>query len=134
MRWRSVAGLFGAGLLATVVMEIFMRLLPAVGFPRVDVPALIASVLSGGVPPGSDALALGWSIHFGLGAVVFPLVLWLLSGRIVPTWHPLLKGWALGVVLFLGGEAVAIPLSGGGFFSAAEPQQGLTVLEDFLSH
>jgi hypothetical protein len=107
-------------------MTAFMELLPLAGFPRVDVPALVAEALR-------TSVAVGWTIHLFLGIVVFPTAFFLAT-RMLPRLHPALIGWTLGMCLFLGGEAVAIPLSGGGFFSSEAPQQGLTVLEDLLSH
>jgi hypothetical protein len=123
-----------AGLVATVVMTGFMAMLPLIGFPRVDVPALIVEPLTGrSEPAGSAWWWLGMLIHLFLGAVVFPLA-FRIGQRWLPTMAPVLIGWLLGVTLFAIGEGVLIPFSGGGFFSSNAARPGLTVLEDFLSH
>lgn len=128
-----MARLFTAGFWATVVMTVFMFVIAQIGFPEVDLAQIIGATLFGSAPVGSGPWWAGMAIHLFLGAIVFPIA-FLVLARLLPRLSPILVGWLLGMLLFLGGEGVAIPLTGGGFFSSEAEQPALTVLEDFLSH
>jgi hypothetical protein len=128
-----MARLYTAGFAATAVMTVFMAVLAQVGFPDVDLAQIIGATLFGSAPVGTGPWWAGMAIHIFSGAIAFPLA-YLLLCLLLPRASPVLCGWLLGMLLFLGGEGVAIPLTGGGFFSSKADQPTLTVIEDFSSH
>lgn len=54
--------IFWSGIVATAVMSLLIMLSPALGFPRLAVWEIIASIL--GV-----SVIIGWLIHFAIGAI-----------------------------------------------------------------
>jgi hypothetical protein len=112
-----------AGFLGTIVVTCMVTF----ASPRlIGGPADIAAVLAGLL--GGSWLA-GMGMHFLIGTVALPVAYLALLNRRLPG-GPALRGLVWGVALWTFSQAVVIPMTGGGMFSAA--LGGLPVAGDSL--
>ena len=100
-----VGGLAGTG--AITLMMYFVS--PMMGV-KMDIAASLGKILGG-------SWALGMTMHFINGTIIFPsiyvfLLYWILPGR---AWA---KGIYWGLLLWFLAQAAVMPMMGGGFFSA----------------
>ncbi len=80
---------------------------PMMGLPRMDIAAMLGSLLGG--------WAMGMTMHFLNGIVIFQLIYaYLLFTRFPGT--PAVKGITWGVVLWVLAQLVVMPMMGAGFF------------------
>ena len=112
-----------AGFLGTIVVTCMVTFASPymIGGPS-DIAAMLAGLMGG-------SWLAGMAMHFTVGTVVLPLLYvavldWRLPGG------PALRGAAWGMMLWLVSQAVVIPMTGGGFFSAAAG--GVRVVADSL--
>ena len=64
-----------AGFVATVGMSVLMYAAPMMGMPKMDVAAMLGSMVSQGMPaPASGAWRIGMIAHFINGMIIFPLI------------------------------------------------------------
>jgi uncharacterized membrane protein YagU involved in acid resistance len=56
-----------AGLIATIIMSIIQAMAPMMGFPRMDIAAMMGSMFGG-------SLVLGWVVHLMMGSIVWAAV------------------------------------------------------------
>lgn len=108
-----------AGAIATATMTTLLLIEPAVGLPEIAIGQLLSSSLSLPTARLSVGPAGGWLIHFlvGIGwAIVY-------SGVVGPRLRgsPLLRGLTFGILVFVVGQALFLPLVGAGFFSRGNP-------------
>lgn len=124
----------GAGFVATLVMTLLIYAAPMMGMPKMDVAAMLGSMLTGTMPePSSAPWWTGMIIHFIDGTVIFPLIYAYLLYPMLPG-GPTLRGTWWGTILFLLAQAIVMPMMGMGFFSANAPQPILSVLGSLLGH
>ncbi|MBI1875916.1 MAG: hypothetical protein HYZ58_12100 [Acidobacteria bacterium] len=117
---RDASLVFASGFLATIVMTTIMFVLPLVGLRevplpvwvarlsrQVDLPLWTARTLTGD-SPGAAALALGLHVCVGFGYA------WLFAGQVEPrlSVRPSVAGLWFGLGLWLGAQAMAVPLLG----------------------
>jgi mono/diheme cytochrome c family protein len=98
------------GLTETMAITLMMYfVLPMMGV-RMDIAASLGKMLGG-------SWALGMTMHFINGTLIFPLIYAFLIYRIFPgqAWA---KGIYWGLILWFLAQAVVMPMMGGGFFSA----------------
>lgn len=100
------------GFLGTIVVTCMVAFASPtlVGGPS-DIAAVLASLMGG-------SWLAGLAMHFGVGSVFLPLLYLALLDRRLPG-GPALRGSAWGLMLWIVSQAVVIPATGGGFFSAA---------------
>jgi len=107
----QVKRLVFGGLTGTLAMTAMMYgVAPMMGV-RMDIAAMLGSMLGG-------SWAAGLAAHLMNGTVIFPL----LFGYVVATrlpGPPVLRGAMLGVALWLIAQTMVMPVMGGGLFSAA---------------
>ena len=108
-----------AGAIATATMTALLLIEPAVGLPEIAIGQLLSSSLSLSTARLSVGPAGGWLIHFlvGIGWAI------LYAGLVRPRLRgsPLVRGLMFGVLVFLVGQALFLPLARAGFFSGGNP-------------
>ena len=114
----NAARAVAAGAIATATMTALLLIEPAVGLPEIAIGQLLSSSLSMSTAFSSIGPAVGWLIHFLVG-VAFALAYGgLVIGRLRGS--PLVRGLMFGVLVFLLGQAVFLPMVGAGFFSRGD--------------
>jgi hypothetical protein len=99
------------GFAGTVVMTAMMYIVAPMMGLRMDIAAMLGSMLG-------NSWAAGMVAHFVNGTVIFPLI----YAYVLYDWlpgSPTVKGLSWGVILWLVAQAVVMPLMGAGFFSMA---------------
>ncbi len=124
-----------AGLIATLVMTMIMYAAPMMGMPKMDLAAMLGSMLNGGQMPApmSGSWMIGMMMHFINGTIIFPLIYAYLLYPLLPG-SPWLKGVLWGIILWLISQAMMMPMMGMGFFSANGPQPMMTVIGSLIGH
>lgn len=99
-----------AGLIATVVLSVLMVAKGMMGvMPDFNVIAMLASQMGG-------SMAIGWTVHFIIGAVLYGLVFANL-GSMIPGGSDVVKGIVLGVIGWLVMMVALMPMVGAGLFA-----------------
>jgi len=108
-----------AGAIATATMTTLLLIEPAVGLPEIAIGQLLSSSLSLPTAHLSVGPAGGWLIHFLVG------IGWAIgyAGLVGPRLRgsPLARGLIFGILVFLVGQALFLPLVSAGFFSRGNP-------------
>lgn len=105
--WRAILGGFVGTLAITWLMY---QGGPMLGMMKMDIAASLGKMLGG-------SWALGMTMHFIDGTIIFPLIYTYLLFRFLPG-IPTLKGTEWGVILWLLAQLVVMPMMGGGVFSS----------------
>lgn len=104
---RAVLG----GFVGTVVMTAMMYFVAPMMGLRMDIAAMLGSMLGGSWPAGL-------MVHFLNGTVIFPAIyVFALYARLPGS--AVIKGTTWGVVLWLMAQVIVMPMMGGGLFSSA---------------
>ena len=104
---RAAAG----GFAGTVAMTAMMYMVAPMMGLRMDIAAMLGSMLGG-------SWAAGLMMHFVNGSLIFPAIfVHFLYARLPGS--PLIRGTAWGVVLWLIAQAIVMPMMGAGLFSSA---------------
>jgi len=99
------------GLVGTLAMTAMMDVVAPMMGLRMDIAAMLGSMLGG-------SWAAGLIVHFLNGTVIFPAIYaYALYARLPGS--AALKGTTWGVVLWLMAQVVVMPMMGGGLFSSA---------------
>lgn len=115
---RAIAG----GIAGTVLMTIMTMVAPMIGMPKMDIAAMLGSILGGTAPEvGSSAWLVGFGMHLMIGIVVLA-VGYALINDYLPTSSSLVKGLFYGVIVWLIAQLMVMPMMGAGFFSSHLPQ------------
>jgi uncharacterized protein DUF6789 len=119
---RAIAG----GIAGTLLMTIMTMLAPMMGMPKMDIAAMLGSML-GGPPPevGSSAWLVGFGMHLMIGIAVLAIG-YALVNDYLPTSSSLAKGLLYGGIVWLMAQLIVMPMMGAGFFSSHLPQ-GMTM-------
>lgn len=107
----NVTRLVLGGFAGTLVMTVMMYAVAPMMGVRMDIAAMLGSMLDG-------SWIAGLLMHVVNGTVVFPLV----YGYVLFAWlpgQPGLKGALWGVALWLMAQTIVMPMMGAGLFSAA---------------
>lgn len=123
------------GLVGTLVMTMIMYAAPMMGMPKMDVAAMLGSMLNGGQMPASMSgpWLMGMTMHLFDGIIIFPLIYAFLLFRILPG-SPWLKGVIWGLILWLLSQGMVMPMMGIGLFSANAPNRMMTVIGSLMGH
>jgi hypothetical protein len=99
----------GAGLIATIVLSIFMVVMPAVGLlPGLNLVMVLAHAL------GAQSAVVGWIAHYVIGVLLWgALFAWLEGRTFFPHWY---NGLLFASVVWLGVMLIIMPLAGEGVF------------------
>jgi uncharacterized membrane protein YagU involved in acid resistance len=116
-------------------MTMIMYAAPMMGMPKMDIAAMLGSMLNGGqMPqPSSGSWLIGMMMHFVNGTIIFPLIYAYVLYRVLPG-APWLKGLTWGVILWLLAQLMVMPMMGMGFFSSNAPQALMAVMGSLLGH
>lgn len=107
------------GFVATLVMTMMMYVTPMMGMPKMDIAAILGSMMSKTMPaPMSGPWLMGMMLHFINGTIIFPLIFFFLLFRILPG-APWLKGVTWGLILLA--QLMVMPMMGMGIFSGNAP-------------
>lgn len=99
------------GSVGTLAMTAMMYIVaPMLGL-HMDIAAMLGSMLGG-------SWAAGMAMHFVNGTVIFPAIYTYVLYAYLPG-TPAVRGTVWGVVLWLLAQTMVMPMTGGGFFSAA---------------
>jgi uncharacterized membrane protein YagU involved in acid resistance len=98
------------GFVGTVAITMMMYFVSPMMGVKMDIAAALGKMLGG-------SWAMGMTLHFVNGTIIFPLIYAFLLYRILPGQY-WAKGIYWGLVLWLLAQAVVMPMMGGGFFSA----------------
>lgn len=122
------------GFIATVVMTMIMYVAPMMGMPKMDIAAMLGSMMSQQMPaPMSGGWLIGMMIHFVDGTIIFPLIYAYLLYRFLPG-SPWLKGLMWGLILWLLAQVMVMPMMGMGVFSANAPERMKAVMGSLIGH
>lgn len=134
MTWTPAQRAILAGLVATVAMTAVMYTAPMMGMPRMDIAAMLGSLLSQGPPAaGSGPWWLGMMMHLIAGVVIFPLIYACVLHPVLPG-APWLKGTVWGLILWLLAQVMVMPMMGVGFFSSRTPGAMMAVIGGLIGH
>lgn len=127
---RAIAG----GIAGTLLMTIMTMLAPMMGMPKMDIAAMLGSML-GGSPPqvGSSAWLVGFGMHLMIGIVVLAIGYALITNYL-PTSSPLARGLFYGVIVWLIAQLMVMPMMGAGFFSSHLPQGMMMAGASLMGH
>ncbi len=122
------------GFVATLVMTMIVYVAPMMGMPKMDIAAMLGSMMSHQMPaPMSGAWLIGMMMHFAGGTIIYPLIYTYLLYRILPG-SPWLKGLIWGLILWLLSQTMVMPMMGMGVFSANAPQRMMSVMGSLMGH
>lgn len=107
LNWKRVVG---GGLVGTAAMTALMRMAPAMGFPPMNVGAMLGSVMGG-------SLFLGWMAHFVIGTVLAILYATLFVGRLPGPGFA--RGALYGLLPWIVAQVVVMPMMGAGLFGGS---------------
>lgn len=99
-----------AGIAGTAVMTMLMVMAPRMGMPRMDVGAMLGSVMGGSV-------ALGWAAHFMIGAALAVAYALVFAARLPGA--PALRGAGFSLLPWLMAQLAVMPMMGMGLFSGS---------------
>ncbi len=103
---RTILGGFVGTLAITLMMY---KVAPMMTGQAMDIAAMLGKMLGG--------WAMGMTMHFINGTIIFPLIYTFLLFRFLPG-GPALKGTIWGVILWLIAQVMVMPMMGGGLFSS----------------
>ena len=109
-----------AGLIATAAMTALLLVEPSVGLPKIAIGQILSTSLGLASAHLAGGPALGWIIHFIIGAVLALLYAAVFERRLPG--GALARGLIYGGLVFLAAQVVFMPLVGGGFFSRGDGQ------------
>jgi uncharacterized membrane protein YagU involved in acid resistance len=125
--------IFG-GFIATAVMTMMMYVAPAMGMPKMDIAAMLGSMLGNQMPaPMTGAWWMGLILHLVNGSLIFPLIYSYLLNALLPgaNWA---RGALWGLMLWLLAQVAVMPMMGMGVFSAGTPQPMMSALGSLVGH
>jgi hypothetical protein len=123
-----------AGLAGTVLMTIIMVMAPLMGMPKMDIAAMLGSMLTGEPPaPGSFAWIVGLALHLTIGTGVLSAI-YALAKHYLPTSSPFAKGLIFGVIGWLVAQVMVMPMMGAGLFSSNMPQGAMMAIGSLMGH
>ncbi len=123
-----------AGFIATLAMTMVMYVAPMMGMPKMDIAAMLGSMMSKQMPaPMSGGWLMGMMMHFVNGTIIFPLIYAYLLYPLLPG-SPLLKGVVWGLILWLLSQMMVMPMMGMGVFSSNAPQAMMNVVGSLMGH
>ncbi|HXG91431.1 MAG TPA: DUF6789 family protein [Blastocatellia bacterium] len=123
-----------AGLTSTLAMTMVMVMAPVMGMPKMDIAAMLGSVIAGGsAPPGSFAWIAGLVMHLIIGSVVLSAG-YALAHNHLPTSSSLVKGAIYGAIVWLMAQAVVMPMMGAGLFSSNLPHGAMSAMGSLIGH
>ncbi|HET7041968.1 MAG TPA: DUF6789 family protein [Gemmatimonadales bacterium] len=114
----NVSRAVAAGVIGTATMTALLLIEPSIGLPTIAMGQILGGSLGlASALPGVGP-ALGWALHFALGALFALAFAALLDRRLPGT--PVLRGLGFGLLLFLLAQVAFMPFVGGGFFSRGD--------------
>ncbi len=114
------------GFVATLAMTMLMYAAPLMGMPRMDIAAMLGSMLGG-------SWWMGLMMHFINGTVFFPLIFVYLFYPAVCA-RPWQKGLLWGLTLWLLAQVMVMPMTGMGIFSSHTPSPVMSVMGSLVGH
>ncbi len=123
------------GFVGTLVMTMIMYAAPMMSMPKMDIAAMLGSMLNGGQMPAlmSGPWLMGMMMHLFDGIIIFPLIYAFLLFRILPG-SPWLRGVIWGLILWLLSQGMVMPMMGMGVFSANAPNAMMSVVGSLMGH
>jgi uncharacterized membrane protein YagU involved in acid resistance len=109
-----------AGLIGTATMTALLLIEPSVGLPNIAIGQILSTALGLASAHLSTGAAIGWGIHFAVGALL-ALVYARVFARRLPG-APFVRGVLYGGLIFVIAQLVFMPLVGGGVFSRGDVQ------------
>lgn len=130
----NIGKTIAAGLAGTVVMTIIMVMAPLMGMPKMDIAAMLGSMLAGEPPaPGSFAWIVGLAMHLMIGTGVLSAI-YALAKHYLPTSSPFAKGLNFGVIVWFVAQVMVMPMMGAGPFSSNMPQGAMMSIGSLMGH
>lgn len=103
-----------AGLAATIALSVLMYLKGMMGvMPELNVIAMLGGMAEENMGMGGPAV--GWTLHFVIGALIFGALFERLNDRL-PGGNQIIKGVAFGVFAWLVMMVAIMPMAGAGMF------------------
>lgn len=134
MKSLKVKRALGAGLAGTLVMTVVTMLAPTMGLPKMDIAAMLGSVLTGTPPaPGTSSWLVGFAMHVIIGTAVLSTGYALLQSKL-PTASALANGLIYGVLVWVVAQAMVMPMMGAGLFSSHLPHGGMMAVGSLMGH
>jgi len=107
-----------AGLIGTAAMTALLLVEPSIGLPKIAMGQVLGSSLGLASALPSVGPALGWGLHFVIGALLALGYAGLLATRLPGP--PLVRGVIYGLLIFVLAQVAFMPFVGGGFFSRGD--------------
>lgn len=105
-----------AGLIATLVISLFMLLRLSAGIMTEYQPVEIMNLTAHGLLGTTDSRLVGWPLHFLVGTVVWGVLFVLVESRL-PGRSPATRGLSFGALAWLVIMVTIFPAAGSGFFA-----------------
>ena len=118
-----------AGLIGTAAMTALLLVEPSIGLPKIAMGQVLGSSLGLASALPSVGPALGWGLHFVIGALLALVYAGLLARRLPGP--PLVRGVLYGLLVFVLAQVVFMPFVGGGLFSRGDVE---LILGSLLGH
>lgn len=127
---RAIAG----GIAGTLLMTIMTMVAPMMGMPKMDIAAMLGSML-GGPPPevGNSAWLVGFIMHLMIGIAILAIG-YALVNDYLPTSSSLAKGLFYGGIVWLMAQLIVMPMMGAGLFSSHLPQSMMMAAGSLMGH
>lgn len=87
-----------AGIVATIVITLFMMAAPMMGIPKMSPPQMVANMM--GV-----SMAIGWLMHFMIG-IIFALAYTFIFRKLIPVTNIYVKGLLYGILLVIVAQVI----------------------------
>ncbi len=113
------------GLLATAVMTMVMFAGPMMGFPEMNVPAMLAGFM--GIP-----IAFGWIAHFMIGSIL-AVAYAVRFSRILPGQY-WMRGAIYSLLPWFTAQVAVNPMMGAGVFATNTPMPLMIVMGSLIGH
>lgn len=114
-----------AGILATIAMTLMMFAGPMMGFPEMNVPAMLAGFM--GIP-----VAFGWIAHFMIGSILAVAYAGMFS-RILPGQY-WMRGAIYSLIPWFMAQVIVNPMMGAGVFATNTPMPLMMVMGSLVGH
>ena len=125
----KTARAIAAGLIGTATMTALLLIEPSIGLPNIAMGQILGGSLGLASALPNVGAALGWVLHFLIGALFAVLYAAALERRLPGT--PVIRGVLFGALLFLLAQVAFMPFVGGGFFSRGD---GELLLGSLIGH
>ncbi|WP_432410833.1 DUF6789 family protein [Rasiella sp. SM2506] len=83
-----------AGIVATLIMSIFMMIAAMIGMPKMSPPEMLSGMMGA-------SIVVGWILHFVIGIIFALMYVYIISSWLIKIGNIVLKGVVFGIIAFV---------------------------------